>query len=152
METTDWKIIQGGVKEISESTFATLTNNKRLQDAITKEWKNYSSVIGTTAIIGLVTLIPTGLILADMINTSDKPSFLFENNPQKTAISQKGSDAQTTWFVICAVPCLLSCTICLRYPEPKGHRISVENAANDAQLYNKNLKMKLGLPDYYEPR
>jgi hypothetical protein len=87
-----------------------------------------------------------------MINTSDKPSFLFENNPQKTAISQKGSDAQTTWFVICAVPCLLSCTICLRYPEPKGHRISVENAANDAQLYNKNLKMKLGLPDYYEPR
>jgi hypothetical protein len=39
VETTDWKIIQGGVKEISESTFATLTNNKRLQDAIKKSGK-----------------------------------------------------------------------------------------------------------------
>ena len=37
VETTDWKIIQGGVKEISESTFAGLTNNTNLQNAINLE-------------------------------------------------------------------------------------------------------------------
>jgi len=152
VETTDWKIIQGGVKEISERTFATLTNNTALQARIDKEWKNYNSVIGTTAIIGLATLIPSMVILYDMMNsnTTDKPSFLFENTPDKKAISSKGQDAQIGWFVGCALPCFLSCTICLKYKEPSGHHISVENAANESQLYNNQLKKKLGLPVYFD--
>jgi len=151
VETTDWKIIQGGMKEISESTFASLTNNTNLQNAIAKEWKRYNNVVGTTAIIGLVTLIPSVLIFVDMVD--DKPtSFLFENNAAKTGMTSKGSDAQVGWFVGCALPCFFSFAICMKYPEPKGHRISVENAANESQRYNKQLKLKLGLPDYFDTK
>lgn len=144
VETTDWKIIQGGVKEISESVFAGLTDNLNLQNTINLEWKKYSKKIGTSAIVGIISMIPTGLILADILDSKPK-SWLFPD-------TKKGSTAEAAVFAISATACIISLTICLKSPEPHGHHISVEDAAKESQKYNRLLKIKLGLPENYDAK
>lgn len=137
VETTDWKIIQGGITLIDERTFASLTANANLETSIAKKWKSYNKTIGISAIIAVPTLILSTWGLAD---TKSFPFF------------KQNSEEQATFMAINIGLATICTWICLKLREPHGHNISIENAAKDAQKYNFDLKEKLGLPKNYDTK
>ncbi len=138
-ETTDWKIIQGGVKEISEYQLANLANNSDIVKAINAQTKKDNKMTNTGAIIFLVSVIPTAVILADFLGSKH---FLHKSTPEhpnsEVVIATGG-----------IVGCVFGYAFAMHKPY-RGHYYNVDNAAKDAQDYNRKLKTKLGLPDSYD--
>jgi len=126
-ETTDWKIIKGGVEEITEREFASITEDKELSDRIDQAWKDWSDVTLLGAYIALPSVI---LALA--------------------GLGAQG-DAQAAMIAIGIVGTVIGLGI-MSKPEPSGHFTTPGDAAKKAFEYNQKLKRKLGLPESYEPR
>jgi len=136
--TTDWKIIKGGVKEISEYEFANITKNVELQNRINLQLKKESRRTGIGAAIAIPCMIIAGVILADMLGS--KP-FLHEElaHPDWEAYVATGA----------IVGSVIGYSAVMRKPFA-GHYLSVEKAAQDAQQYNLRLKESLELPPDFE--
>ena len=134
---SDWKIIQGGNKEISDLQFANLVGDENVKTAYAKAWKAYENQVNTGAIMFLAGLVPTGIFLADIL--VDKP-FLGMN-----------SDLEVVLTTISIVDCALGYGITMSAKEPSGHFTTVDTASRQAYEYNQALKKKLGLPETFEP-
>lgn len=137
---TDWFVVQGGVNRISEVQFATLTNNtdalKQYQldkDNLDRIVKNKSTAVTVCAIIALGFIIPSIILMS---NDNDAgiglaiPGLIFAYPILSPHNEEKNIRAQYKW---------------------KTHYMSCETALKNAQIYNQELKKKLGLPENYEP-
>jgi hypothetical protein len=132
-ETTDWKIVQGGVQEISDAQFAALVNDKDTQERISQDWDNYNNTTTIGAWIGLLGVV---MVLGG----------------GAAAFSGSGAAADSG-AVICAVgfiPAIVGLGMLSKNP-PSGHYVKPGTAAKQAYEYNQSLKKKLGLPETYEP-
>lgn len=132
--TTDWKIIKGGVKEISELDFAIITKNADLQNRINHQLKKDSKRVGT----GLALFIPSLIVAVALLAEASKgPN---PNYPEWKTYTFAGS----------ALFGAIGVGMIMKKPY-HGHYTSVEQAAQDAQQYNKLLKESLVLPANLEP-
>ena len=133
-EITDWKIIQGGVQEISDQQFASLVGDKETQERIAKDWEDYNNVIMWGGIIGL-----TGVLMVLVGGAM--------------AFGGSGSSADTgaVIFAVGVVPTIIGLGMVSKNP-PSGHYVNPGTAAKQAYQYNFALKKKLGLPESYEPK
>lgn len=138
--TTDWKIIKGGVKEISELDFANITKNAELQNMINMRLKKEAKTTGIAALIAVPCILVATALLTDAIGS--KPWLHKDNpvHPEWEAYVATGAIAVGT----------ISYMIAMKKPY-SGHYTTVEQAAKDAQEYNKLLKESLGLPPNFEP-
>lgn len=137
--TTDWKIIKGGVKEISEWDFANITKNEKLKNSIDLVRKKEAKTTGIAALIAVPCILITTALLTDFVGTE---SWLHKGKPHPD------------WEVGVATGAILVGTISYAIAMKKpysGHFTTVEQAAKDAQEYNKALKESLGLPPNFEP-
>ncbi len=139
VQTSDWKIIKGGVKEISELDFAHMTKNAELQNRINLQLRKEAKRTTIAAIIAIPCIITAGILLADMAGS--KP-FLHKDGtiPDWEAYVAAGSIAIGT----------VSYLTVMKKPY-SGHYTNVEQAAKEAQQYNLKLKESLGLPADFEP-
>lgn len=137
---TDWFVVQGGVNRISEVQFATLTNNtdalKQYQldkDNIDRIVKTRGTLVTVCAIIALGFIIPA-MVLISKDNDAGIglaiPGVIFAFPILSPHNEEKNIRAQYKW---------------------KNHYMSCETALKNAQIYNLELKKKLGLPENYEP-
>ena len=126
-ETTDWKIIQGGVQEISDVQFATLVNDTYALKSNSDAWGTYNNNVIIFGVIGLVGL---ALAVVGFAGTGDSAA----------AVGAVGIAAA-----------VIGCGVCLGAKEPSGHLIAPGEAAKEAYQYNQKLKTGLGLPESYEP-
>jgi len=131
-ETTDWKIIQGGVQQISDAQFANLVGDKSTQERIAKDWDDYNNVMTWGAVIGL-----TGLL---MVLAGGAVAFS----------GSSAADAGAVVFAVGVVPTIVGLGMLSKEPY-SGHYVSPSTAAKQAFDYNQNLKKQLGLPESYEP-
>jgi hypothetical protein len=132
-EVTDWKIIQGGVQEISDRQLAELAGDKATIARMDKDWEDYNGLMGWGAFWGV-----TGLL---MVVVGGAMAF------------QEGANVETgaVIFAVGFVPLIAGLGIVGKNP-PSGHYVSPKAAAKQAFDYNQALKTKLGLPASYEPR
>ena len=141
-ETTDWKIVQGGVQEISDVQFATMVNDKyalkRNQDA----WDTYNNTVLWSGVIGLLGIVAAVAGLAAGNAATEKG--LTASDPE--------SESAAAIFAVGLVVAVIGCGVCLSYKEPSGHLTTAGDAAKKAYEYNQGLKKQLGLPENYEPQ
>ena len=138
-ETTDWKIIRGGVKEISEREFASVVENKELAQKIDLQIKKENNTSMTAALIALPCVIVATCILTDMVGS--KP-WMHKDNPVHPKY-------ETVAAAISIPVGTIAYLVAMKKPY-SGHYTTVDNAAKDAQAYNRRLKEKLGLPENYD--
>lgn len=131
---SDWKIIQGGNKEISESTFASLVGDKNLAASIAAWNKSVEDKNNGFLIAGLCFTL-TGLVGA--ISQLVVPPFLDEGTGLGMAIGG----------ILLGYGCLKVTEV----EQKPGHFTTVETASRQAYEYNQALKKKLGLPETFEP-
>jgi len=132
-ETTDWKIIKGGVQEISDRDFAQLVGDKDTVARMDKDMDDYGNIMNWGAGICL-----TGLL---MVIAGGAAAF-------------SGGAASDSGAVVCAVgfvPLIVGYGMLSKDP-PSGHYVNPGTAAKLAFDYNQKLKQKLGLPENYEPK
>ncbi len=127
-ETTDWKIIQGGVQEISDVQFASLVNDSDALKVNKDAWDTYNNNVVIFGVIGLVGIVAT---VAGLGTAGDSGA----------AVAAVGIAAA-----------VIGCGVCLGAKEPSGHLTSPGDAAKKAYEYNQGLKKQLGLPEDYEPQ
>ncbi len=140
-EIPDFKIIQGGVQEISDLTLARLANNKSVLDQNAKDNLKINKMVNIGAPLLLIGTITTLVYLADF--TLDKP-FLHKNNPEHPEYE---AYAATGGILAALVGYGIVSSSSKVIP---NHYYRVQDAAKDAQIYNTDLKKKLGLPDDYD--
>jgi len=139
-QISDWKIIQGGVKEISERQFADLTKDDPVIQAIAKNDAKYLKLNNIGAFTFLVSFIPATLILVDIL--VDKP-FLHK--------SPEHPDWEAYVFTGGVLGSLVGYGIInMSGNTHPAHYYSVDDAARSAQEYNQELKKRLGLPESYD--
>lgn len=131
-ETTDWKIIQGGVQQISDQQFATLVGDKDTMDRMTKDTDDYMNTMNWGAGICL-----TGVLMVLVGGAM--------------AFSGDSSDAGAVVFAVGFIPTIIGWGMLSKDP-PSGHYVKPGTAAKQAYEYNQALKKKLGLPESYEPK
>jgi hypothetical protein len=139
-QVTDFKIIQGGVKEIGDLGLAGLVGNKTILDRNARDNAKALKMGNTGGILLLGSLLIGGTILADVLV---KKPFL-----------HKAGTAPNWEAGVFAGTCL---TGIIGYGVLNGstkthpaHYYNVDDAAKDAQAYNRSLKIKLGLPENYD--
>lgn len=138
---TDFKIIQGGVKEISELSLATLAENQEILGRNVRDNAKVTKMTNTGAIIFCGSLVVGGTLFADML-------------VKKPFLHKVGTTAGTPEIVVASI-CILTGTIsyCMIMGADKikpKHYYSADVAASDAQKVNTVLKQKLGLPNSYD--
>lgn len=138
VETNDWKIIQGGVKEISEREFASLVENKALTETIDLQIKQENKRTVIASLIALPCVIVATCVLTDMVGS--KP-WMHKDDPVHP-------NYETVAAAISIPVGTIAYLIAMKKPY-SGHYTTVDNAAKDAQGYNRKLKEKLGLPENY---
>ena len=127
-EITDWKIVQGGVQEISDVSFAQLVNDTATLKKSQEKADFYSNKYNIGAIVALVGLAS---FLGAMATTGDTQIGLL-------TLGTVGCVFGYGFMVSAETP-------------PAGHYISPSEAAKRAYDYNQKLKAELGLPADYEP-
>lgn len=140
-QVSDFKIIQGGVKEISDVGLASLTNNQEILNRNAKDNLRTTKMINIGLPLFLGSLFIGGTVFADML-------------VKKPFLHKVGTTAPG-WEVGVATGCILGGIV--GYAMVMGsdkthpaHYYQVDDAAKDAQEYNKKLKQKLGLPETYD--
>jgi hypothetical protein len=131
-ETTDWKIIQGGVQEISDRQFAALVGDTKTVAAMDKDWEDYNNLMNLGAIIGV-----TGIVMCLVGGIG-----LFADT---------ATEGSAILFAVGVVPTIVGLGIISKNP-PSGHYVNPKTASKQAFDYNQSLKKKLGLPESYEPK
>ena len=129
----------GGVKEISERNFASIVENKELSDKIDLQIKKENKTTGIAAAIAIPCVILATCLLTDFVG--DKP-WMHKDNPVHPKWETPAAAVSITVGTI-------SYLVAMKKPY-SGHYTTVENAAKDAQAYNRKLKQKLGLPEDYD--
>lgn len=140
-QISDFKIIQGGVKEIGDLGLANLAGNQNVlnQYASISKSVNRQLSIGLGMFLG--GLLIGGPVLVDIL--VDKP-FL---HPDGTTAPDWEIGVATAGIVSCTIGYAITMGADKRYPR---HYYNVDAAAKDAQEYNRKLKEKLGLPESYD--
>lgn len=139
-QVSDWKIIKGGVSEISEREFASLTQNDAVLNAMEANDAKALKLANIGGITFLVGFVPAGLILVDML--VDKP-FLHK--------STEHPDWEAYVFTGGVLAAIVGYGVLMGSGKTHpSHYYSVEAAAKEAQEYNNKMKEKLGLPDNYD--
>jgi hypothetical protein len=131
--TTDWKIIQGGVQEISDMQFAQLVNDKDTIARMNKAIEDSSDSANIGAIVAL-----TGLVLAIAGGAA--------------AIEAKPEVDITGAVIVCTIGVVGTFVgLAMLSKEPYlGHYVTPAQAAKQAHEYNQGLKKQLGLPEDFE--
>jgi hypothetical protein len=140
-QISDFKIIQGGVREIGDIGLAELAENQdvlntyaRINTSVTKQTGIGAGIFLGSLLIGLPVLID---ILVD------KP-FL---HPVGTTAPDWEIGVATGAIVAGTISYAMVMSADKKYPK---HYYRVDEAAKDAQAYNRKLKEKLGLPESYD--
>jgi len=140
-QVSDFKIIQGGVREIGDIGLANLADN---QDILNEYARINTSVMKQTNIgagIFLGSLLIGVPVIVDMLV---KKPFL---HPDGTTAPNWEIGVATGAIVTGTISYAMVMTADKKYPR---HYYGVDQAAKDAQAYNRKLKEKLGLPDSYD--
>jgi hypothetical protein len=140
-QVADFKIIQGGVKEISDIGLAQLAENQAILKRNAADNAKQTHLANTGAILFTGCLLIGGTVFADML-------------VKKPFLHKVGTTAPG-WEIGTATGCILGGVI--GYAMVMGsdkirpaHYYNVDDAAKDAQAYNRKLKQKLGLPESYD--
>jgi hypothetical protein len=138
---SDFKIIQGSVKEISEMNLANLAGNQSVLQRNAADNAKIAKTTSVGAFVFLGSFVIGGTILADML--VKKP---FLHKAGTTA-----SNAEIAILTTCIVTGTISYAITMGADKHRPAHYYTPDAANkDAQSYNKKLKSKLGLPESYD--
>jgi hypothetical protein len=140
-QVSDFKVIQGGVQEIGDIGLANLVDNKEILDYYARVNTSVRKQTGIGAGIFLGCLVVGLPVIIDML--VDKP-FL---HPVGTTAPNWEIGVATGAIVAGTISYAMVMTADKKYPR---HYYSVDQAAKDAQAYNRSLKDKLGLPDSYD--
>jgi PEGA domain len=140
-QISDFKVIQGGVKEIGDISLATLVGNQDILNRNAADNLKQARMVNIGAPLFLGCLLIGGTVFADML-------------VKKPFLHKVGTTAPD-WEVGAATGCIVGCVV--GYVVIMGsdkthpaHYYMVDDAAKDAQAYNKKLKQKLGLPENYD--
>jgi hypothetical protein len=139
-QVSDFKIIQGGVKEIGDIGLAELAENQEILNTyarINTSVRRQTSV-GLGMFLGA--LLIGGPVLVDIL--VDKP-FL---HPVGTSAPNWEIGVATGGILAGTIGYAIVMGADKKYPK---HYYSVDMAAKDAQAFNRKLKEKLGLPESY---
>ena len=141
-EITDWRIVQGGVQQISDVQFATMVNDKYALKKNQDAWDTYNNTVLWSGVIGLLGIVVAiaGIAAGEQATKTGLPA------------AESGRDSADAVFAVGLVVAVIGCGVCLSYKEPSGHLTTAGDAAKKAYEYNQGLKKQLGLPENYEPR
>ncbi|MCU0460237.1 MAG: PEGA domain-containing protein [Bacteroidales bacterium] len=140
-QISDFKIIQGGVKEIGDLGLANLAGNQNVLNRYASISKSVNKHVSIGVGMFLGGLLIGGPVLVDIL--VDKP-FL---HPDGTKAPDWEIGVATAGIVSCTIGYAITMGADKKYPR---HYYSVDAAAKDAQEYNRKLKEKLGLPESYD--
>lgn len=147
-QIADFKIIKGGVQEITDVSLAKLVNNQSIVNSFDADYKSWQKAQNTGAAIGLGALVPYFVVLIDM---GLKKPFLHEN-PTGESINFSAVPAwEWTTLIVSGLVAYAGVKM-MDVPQNKyvkRHYYRVDAAAKDAAAYNKKLKEELGLPESY---
>ena len=140
-QISDFKIIQGGVKEIGDLGLAQAADNKEILDSYARINTSVTRQINAGLGLFLGGLVVGVPILIDVL--VDKP-FL---HPVGTTAPTWEAVAFTGGVTAGVIGYALVMGADKKYPK---HYYSVDEAAKDAQAFNRKLKETLGLPESYD--
>lgn len=140
-QVSDFKILQGGVKEIGDIGLANLVENQKVINRYATINKSVTRQINVGLGMFLGGLLIGGPVLVDIL--VDKP-FL---HPDGTTAPDWEIGVATAGIVSGTIGYALVMGADKKYPR---HYYSVDEAAKDAQEHNRKLKEKLGLPESYD--
>lgn len=140
-QISDFKIIQGGVKEIGDLGLANLAGNQNILNQYARIHKSVTRQLNIGLGMFLGGLLIGGPVLVDIL--VEKP-FL---HPAGTTAPNWEMAAALTGIVSCTIGYAIVMGSDKKYPR---HYYRVDEAAKDAQEYNRKLKAKLGLPESYD--
>jgi hypothetical protein len=140
-QISDFKILQGGVKEIGDLGLANLVQNQQVINRYATVNKSVTRQMNVGLGMFLGGLLIGGPVLVDML--VDKP-FL---HPDGTTAPDWEIGVATAGIVSGTIGYVLVMGADKKYPR---HYYSVDEAAKDAQEHNRKLKEKLGLPESYD--
>jgi hypothetical protein len=140
-QVSDFKIIQGGVKEIGDLGLANLVENQNVISRYARINKSVTRQLNIGAGMFLGALLIGGPVLVDML--VEKP-FL---HPAGTTAPDWEIGVAAGGIVVGTIGYAIVMGADKQYPK---HYYSVDEAAKDAQEHNRKLKEKLGLPDSYD--
>jgi hypothetical protein len=139
-QVSDFKIIQGGVKEIGDIGLATLAGNKDILARNAADNTRQYRQASTGGAIFLGSFIVTGTLMADMLV---KKPFLHKQGTT-------ASDGEVAVAAVGITACTISYVIIMGSDKHKpAHYYTPDIASQDAQKVNNALKTKLGLPESY---
>ncbi len=140
-QISDFKILQGGVKEIGDLGLANLVQNQQVINRYATINKSVTRQMNVGLGMFLGGLLIGGPVLVDML--VEKP-FL---HPDGTTAPDWEIGVATAGIVSGTIGYALVMGADKKYPR---HYYSVDEAAKDAQEHNRKLKEKLGLPESYD--
>lgn len=140
-QVSDFKIIQGGVKEIGDIGLAQAVENQDILNTYARINTSVQRQVGIGVSMFLGGLLIGGPILADML--VEKP-FL---HPAGTTAPNWEIGVATGAIVVGAIGYAITMNADKKYPK---HYYAVDQAAKDAQAFNRKLKETLGLPESYD--
>jgi len=140
-QIADFKIIQGGVKEIGDIGLANLVENTNVINRYAGINKSVQRQMNIGLGMFLGALLIGGPVLVDIL--VDKP-FL---HPDGTTAPDWEIGVATAGIVSGTIGYVLVMGADKKYPR---HYYNVDEAAKDSQEYNRKLKEKLGLPENYD--
>jgi gas vesicle protein len=137
-EVLDWFVIKGGVKKISELEFAKLTGNQMAINSIEDEQQTFKETTKAqrTAVGVVGGAVSAGGLAIGLVGLSDENLGM-------------GFVGLAVMYV--GVKILDATEMVGKNYAWKAHHMTVEQAVKDANKYNQDLKVKLGLPLDYEP-
>ena len=148
-QVSDFKIVQGGVQEISEMSLAALAGNNSVLQANAKDNTRQVKEAGIGAFVFLGSLAIGLPLIIDMVHkaTPSKPGGFLH---PKTAVHPKWESGVLATTILTGT--ISYCIIMGSDKHKPVHYYSPDGANRDAQSYNKALKTKLGLPESYDTK
>jgi hypothetical protein len=140
-QIADFKIIQGGVKEIGDIGLANLVENANVINRYARINKSVQRQMNIGLGMFLGALLIGGPVLVDIL--VDKP-FL---HPDGTTAPDWEIGVASAGIVSGTIGYVLVMGADKKYPR---HYYNVDEAAKDSQEHNRRLKEKLGLPESYD--
>ncbi len=140
-QVSDFKIIQGGVKEIGDLGLANMVENQNVINRYASINRSVTRQMNVGLGMFLGALLIGGPVLVDIL--VEKP-FL---HPDGTTAPDWEIGVATAGIVSGTIGYALVMGADKKYPK---HYYSVDEAAKDAQEHNRKLKQDLGLPESYD--